>query len=382
MKEVIYLDNAATSFPKAPGVADAVTAQLTAPSGNANRGTHTTAQQAAALLAQTRLALAKRFGSNHPHQWCFFLNATDALNAAIKGCLQPGDHAVTTHLAHTSVLRPLHGLQARQGITYTLVPVSREGFMDPQCVMSACSEKTRLIILSLVSNVAGTLQPVAPIITAAHARGIMVLIDASQAAGECPLSVEELDADMVALPCHKGLLAPQGVGALYVRPGCDLAAWREGGTGTDSENLDHPVNFPAHLEAGTHNIPGIAGLHAALSWHEAHGAAAHANHRRQLAALLTSMQNLDGCTLYGPASMEHRIGPIAFNLAGWSPTDAANVLDASFGIVVRAGLHCAPLVHADIGAPPEGTLRVSPGPFTSNSEVDAFLAAITQLLDT
>ncbi len=380
MNEPIYLDNAATSFPKAPGVPDAVLEQLTCPSGSAFRGTHATAQRATTLLSQTRLAVARRLGSQHPNQWSFFLNATDALNAAIKGVLTPGDHAITSHLAHKSVLRPLTGLKTRLGIDLTLVPVTHEGRIVPDAMLAACRPETKLIVLTLVSNVAGGRQPVEPIIQAARARGILTLVDASQAAGECLCNVDELSADMVALPGHKGLLGPQGVGLLYTRPSLRIEAWREGGSGTDSPMLSHPSDMPTHLEAGTHNLPGIAGLLAALKWFEENEAEADANHKQQLSVLHQALHSLEGCTVYGPPPTEAACGPISFNLTGWSPSDAANVLDSSFGIVVRAGLHCAPLIHADIGAPQDGTLRASPGPFTHDSEIARFLTALKALL--
>ncbi len=379
MMDTIYLDNAATSFPKAPAVCEAVLAQLTSPCGNANRGTHAGAQAAHALVERTRLALATRMGSSHPEQWAFFLNATDALNAAIKGTLTPDGHAVTTTLAHTSVLRPLQGLRERAGVKTTITPVSREGFLNPEAVISAITPTTELVVLIIVSNVVGTRQPVEPVIAACRERGVPVLLDASQAAGDCPIETDKLRADMIALPCHKGLLGPQGVGALYVRPGMELRAWREGGSGTDSHDLHHPCSMPTHMEAGTQNLPGIAGLLAALQWHVDDGEAP-ARHLRQLRhRLYVELSDLDGCIVYGTASQELRPGPISFNIAGWNPTDVANVLDTSFGIAVRAGLHCAPLIHADIGAPPEGTVRVSPGPFTSDTEASRFLDAIKEI---
>ncbi len=372
---MIYLDNAATSFPKPDDVPTAVDEQLRH-GGNAARGHHRLAGQGERLLRDTRAALASFFHAPEPSSIVFTFNATDGLNMAIKGFVQPGDHVVTTALEHNSVTRPLNGLVERGGVELTVVDVEPSGLLDPERVVAALRTDTRLMVLTHVSNVLGTVQPVAVITQYCHDRGVAVLLDAAQSAGELPIDVQALGVDMMAFPGHKGLLAPQGIGGLYVRPGVELRSWREGGTGTDSESPRQPLTMPDRLEAGTQNLPAIAGLGAGLKHLQQHG---FERPRRLVQRLIEELPPLKGVTVHGDIDPSRHAAVLSFNIDGLPCADAGMILDESFGIAVRTGLHCAPGTHRTIGTFPEGSIRVSPGWGTSDDEIDAFLQAVEQL---
>jgi cysteine desulfurase / selenocysteine lyase len=376
---VAYLDNAATSFPKPEAVYRAMDRFLRESGANPGRSGHRLAASAAATVSQTRRLLARFFNAVAPEHVIFTLNATDALNLALKGVLKPGDHVVTTSMEHNSVARPLRKLQ-RAAVTATFVPASPEGLVSVSAMAEAIQPGTRLVAMTHASNVSGTLQPVAEVGRLCRERGLLLLVDAAQTAGAYPIDVERMSIDLLAVPGHKSLLGPPGTGALVVGEGLRLETLREGGTGSESESDEQPEGLPERLEAGTVNTVGIAGLGAALQFIEETGREQIRVHEEALVQrLLHGLSKTPGVSLYGPAPGEERAAVVSLNLEGWDPHEAAAVLDSSFDIQCRAGLHCAPLAHRTIGTFPLGTLRLSPGLFNTESEIDAAIEAIRQM---
>jgi len=257
---MIYLDNAATSFPKPAAVYDAVDNALRTSCGNAGRGVHSMAAGTAQKIKEVRARLAGLIGAKNPSRVVFTLNTTDSLNMAMKGYVSPGDHVVTTQLEHNSVLRPIAAMESDGIIQVSRVPVDESGIIDPSEVKAAVQGNTKLVVLTQASNVLGTVQPVAAVGQICNELDVAFLVDGAQSVGEIPVDVEEFGIDMLAFPGHKSLLGPQGTGGLYVRDGLELRCWREGGTGTESAAERQPEHYPIHMEAGTANLPGIVGL--------------------------------------------------------------------------------------------------------------------------
>lgn len=389
---MIYLDNAATSFPKPEPVHQAIEGLSRAGAGNPGRGMHRFAQSSEEAIREARRAVARLFGAPNPERVIFTLNATDALNMAIKGVLGPGDHAVTTDLEHNSVSRPLEGLAARGVITVTRVRSDDAGRIDPEAVRAAMTPKTRLVAMTHASNVLGIAQDLGAIAGVVHAGGARLLVDASQSAGVLPLDVEAVPIDLLAFTGHKALLGPMGTGGLVVREGVDLTAWREGGTGGDSSSPVQPEIFPHFLEGGTPNAVGLAGLGAGVRWVLDKGPESIAAHERALASRFaraiggSPRVTIAACPEEGmpargegAATVRSDIGLVSFTVAGYQPAEVAAVLDETFGIAVRAGLHCAPYIHRRRGLFPGGTVRASAGPFTTPGEIDEAAAAVVEI---
>lgn len=382
----LYFDNAATSWPKPPEVPAAVDWYFRESGAAVGRGATARGAQLQQLVDRCRARAARLLGAASPRQIVFGFNGTDALNMALHGLLRAGDHVVTTDVEHNSVLRPLHTLRKRLGIDVVHVPANAEGVVSPADVAAAITPATRLVAFGHVSNVTGTIQPVADIVAVARSRGVRTLVDAAQSAGHLPVDVRDLGVDLLACSGHKGLLGPLGTGLLYLAEGveAEVESYRQGGTGTRSEVESQPATFPDKFESGNHNAPGLVGLEAALAWIEERGVAALREHELQLASrLLEGLARLPGVTLYGPRALDQRTAVVSLNVSGYSPQEAAAVLDAHFGIECRAGLHCAPQIHralrtADAG----GTLRLSPGPFTTLDDVAAVIEAIRSLTGT
>jgi cysteine desulfurase family protein len=330
-------------------------------------------------VAQTRRQVARFFHAAAPERVVFTLNGTDALNLALKGALKPGDHVVTTSLEHNSVARPLFKLQTT-GIAATFVTASPEGWVDPQDLAAAITPRTRLVAMTHASNVTGTLQPIAEVGSLCRDRGVLLLVDAAQTAGVFPIDVQAMGIGLLAFPGHKGMLGPPGTGGLVVGEGIVLETQREGGTGSNSENEQQPKAMPDRLESGTVNTVGIAGLGAALQFIEETGREKIRQHEQALVRrLLAGLARVPGVTLYGPPPGQERAAVVSLNLESWDPQDAAAALDSTFDIQCRPGLHCAPRAHQTIGSFPAGTLRLSPGFFNTEAEIDAAVEAIRQL---
>ncbi len=372
----IYLDNAATSFPKPEAVYTAVDQTLRSVGASPGRGGHREALAATRIVFAAREAAASLFGVADSARIAFTASATEALNVALFGLLQPGDRVVTSTLEHNAVTRPLRALQER-GVTVVKVPADRQGFVDPAAIKQACSETTRLVVLTHCSNVTGTLQPIEAIGPWCRRQGILFLVDAAQSAGQFGLDVAGMGIDLLAVPGHKGLLGPPGTGLLYVREGVELRPLIYGGTGGNSHSDLPPEEMPERLEAGTLNTPGLAGLHAGIEFLLREGVSAvRARETELLARLIDGLREIPEVELYGSLDSRFHAGVLSFNLAGRDPAEIGFLLDRDHDIVCRVGLHCAPDAHRTIGTFPRGTVRVSPGYFSTETEIEHLLSAV------
>ncbi|MDR2487771.1 MAG: aminotransferase class V-fold PLP-dependent enzyme [Clostridiales Family XIII bacterium] len=379
---MIYLDNAATSWPKPQSVCDAVSEALRQ-AGNPGRSGHALSLWAGRVIEGTRMNAAALLGERDASRVVFALNATDALNTAIHGLLAGGGHAITTSMEHNSVIRPLETLRQAGVIRYTCVPTDPIHGTDPAAIRRAFQSDTRLVICTHASNVTGTVNPVGDIGRLCREAGIPFLVDAAQTAGSLPLCVDDIFADMVAFPGHKGLLGPQGTGGLWIRADApfSLPALRQGGTGSRSERISQPAEMPDRFESGTQNTPGLHGLAAGIRHVLDRGVSEIFAHEARLTGkLLDGLSQIRGVTTYGPSAGMARAGVLSLRIADTEPSEAASILDNSFGIAVRAGLHCAPAAHETIGTlGTGGTVRASVGAFTTDADVDAFLHAVSEI---
>jgi cysteine desulfurase/selenocysteine lyase len=375
LQRYIYLDNAATTLPKPRGVAEAVASALRR-AGNPGRSGHILSTRSARDLFAARERLAELFGGEDSSRFVFTENATAALNQAIKGVLRPGDHVVTTSVEHNSVMRPLRRME-EAGVGITVVPAGPDGVADAGSIVAAFRKATRMVAMVHASNVTGALQPVEEVAAEARKRGILTLIDAAQTAGSVPIDLRALPVDLLAASGHKGLLGPQGTGFLYVREGVRIVPLIEGGTGSRSESDRQPEFFPDALESGTRNSVGIAGLSVSLRWILARGVDAIRRKEMELAArLLEGMAIIPGVRSYGPPDPSRRVAVVSFLVEGMDPAETGRLLEKGYGILVRAGLHCSPNGHRTLGTFPAGTVRVSPGPFTTRAEIGKFLSVL------
>lgn len=376
----IYLDNAATSFPKPEQVYQAVLQSMQQVGASPGRGGYGRSLDASRLVLNTREVAARLFNCVDSSRVLFASNATMALNMATMGTLLPGDHVVTSSMEHNSLLRPLFMLE-KQGVELTVVPADAQGIVDPSLFRQSLRKNTRMIALSHVSNVTGSIQDIQQAALIAREAGILLLVDAAQSAGAMPIDMQAIGIDLLAVPGHKGLLGPQGTGLLVVAPGVKLRPIIAGGTGSSSDQDHQPDSFPEGFEAGTHNLPGIAGLGAGLGFLLETGVEKIGLHEQQLAEYLRKrLEGLDGCTLFGPINPEHRSGVLSLVVEGWDPSIMAFNLDREYGISVRSGLHCAPRAHRAIGSYPIGTLRISPGWFNTLDDIDICCDAIISII--
>ncbi|NQU77050.1 MAG: aminotransferase class V-fold PLP-dependent enzyme [Planctomycetes bacterium] len=389
-KVKLYMDNSATSFPKPAAVTKAMVRFADRCGASAGRGAYAEARACEQMLARCRQRIARLINAEGPECIVFTLNCSHGLNIVIRGLLNTARkaHAIATAMDHNSVLRPLNALVEQTGLRTTLVPCDgRTALMDGDDVRRSIRPDTKLIALAHVSNVTGTVQPVGEVAAIARQAGVPCLIDAAQSAGRIPIDVQRLGADFIAFAGHKGLLGPLGTGVLYVRPGAEdmMPTMHEGGTGTVSESATQPTGMPDKYEVGSHNAIGIAGLSEAVAWLLGRGVAklhehALANCRR----FLTAVEGVDGLTVYGPslAQLAHRSDVFSVRVAGYTPYELAEALERQFGIRTRPGLHCAPLAHKTIGTYPEGTTRLSFGPFTTAGDVALAAKALAALAAT
>lgn len=377
----MYLDNAATSFPKPDCVCDAVDAWMRGGAASAGRGSHRAAGDADQIIDRCRNLLARLLGVSSPSQIVFTLNCTDSLNLVLQGLLKSGDRVLASTMDHNSVLRPLHAMHEQHGILFDLVdfdPVT--GLIDEQ-QFSAMLDRSpvRLVVLTHASNVTGRIQPVRELTRRAQDAGALVLLDAAQTAGHWPIHMAELGVDFLAAAGHKGLLGPLGTGILCVRKGLEqqLQPLRFGGTGTSSESLDQPITMPARFESGNMNLPGIAGLESGVDWIlQQTISQLHSNGSLRTQQLWHGLNEIAGVRLLTPRTTDN-CGLVSFTMEGQDCQEVAMILDQSFDIQCRAGLHCAPLAHQTLGTLAEGgAIRFSPGVFTSSEEVDNAVAAV------
>ena len=375
-----YLDNAATSWPKPEAVYQAVDHFMREVGATPGRGGHRREEESTHIADQARAAIAELFHAPEPQGVAFAMNATQAINMALKGLLQPGDHVITSSIEHNAMWRPLKALE-RRGVAVTAVPCARDGMLDPAEVESALRPSTRLIALLHASNVLGTILPVAEIGALARRHGIPFLADAAQTAGAYPIDMEAMNIDLLAFPGHKGLFGPHGTGGLIVRPGLALETWIEGGSGTESALETMPETLPLRLEAGTQNAAGIAGLLAGVRFVLENGVEQIRAYELTLSALLMDLLcDAPGLTILGPTDPSQRTAVVSVTIDGYVPDQLAAVLDQVFDIATRAGLHCAPQAHLTVGTLESGALRFSPGYFNTADEIHEAVAALLSIL--
>lgn len=375
-----YLDNAATSWPKPETVYQAVDHFMREVGATPGRGGHRREEEAARIADEARAALAELFHAPDPNGVAFTMNATQAINMALKGLLKAGDHVITSSIEHNALWRPLKALE-RRGVAVTAVPCARSDALDPAEVEAAIRPSTRLIALLHASNVLGTILPVAKIGALAHRRGIPFLVDAAQTAGAYPIDMQAMHIDLLAFPGHKGLFGPHGTGGLVVRPGIVLETWIEGGSGTESAPETMPEALPLRLEAGTQNAAGIAGLLAGVRFVLEQGVEKIRQHEMGLTALLIeALRGAQGLTILGPEDSAQRTAVVSVNIEGYVPDQLAMVLDQVFDIATRAGLHCAPQAHRTAGTLEVGALRFSPGYFNTADEIHEAAEALKSIL--
>jgi cysteine desulfurase family protein len=379
----IYLDNAATSWPKPETVYAAVDRYLRESGAPPGRSTYAEANQLNQGVAAARAGIARMIGADDPRRIVFALNGTDALNLAIHGLLTRGGHVVTTVVEHNSVLRPLRGLEESGQIAVTRVSCDDRGVVDAQAIAGAMQKDTVLVAMTHASNVTGALQPVAEVGKHTRERGVTFLVDAAQTLGHLPVNVRDIGADLLAAPGHKGLMGPLGTGLLYVGPGVELrlVSVRQGGTGTQSDDDHHPTALPYKYESGSLNAPGVLGLGAAIDFLRLKGLETIRRHHVALTSrLMAGLADLPGVRIYGPQNAEPRVGVVSITVEGYDPQEVAATLDAVYHIQVRSGIHCAPLAHRALGtAESGGTTRFSIGVFNTESDIDAAIAATAEL---
>ena len=402
MKELIYLDNAATSFPKPPGVTEAMVHFMTEVGANPGRAGHRLAKEAEQIVSHTREGLAELFHIPDSTRIVFTLNVTEAINMVLYGFLNDGDHVITTAMDHNAVLRPLEHLRKKGAIHVDIAPCDRQGFLDLDALRRLIRKGTTLIAINHASNVCGTLQDIREIRNIAGE--IPILLDTAQTAGCVPIDVTADGIDFLAFTGHKGLLGPQGTGGLYIREGLTVRPLKRGGTGSISESLEQPDFLPDALESGTQNNVGIAGLGAAVDFILKTGVETIQKHEQTLtAALLKALRHLHGVTVYGPLNAEKQTATVsisfdsilpedqslggcgAINLAwmeeGILPSEVGSILNESFDILVRVGLHCAPLAHKALGTFPDGTIRLGMGYFNTLEEIAIVAEAVKKIAE-
>lgn len=376
----IYLDNAATSWPKPDAVYDAALKfmrDIGAPNG---RSSYREAQAANRTIERTRLLVAELLGVDDSSHIIFGFNGTDVLNIAIRGVVRPGDHVITTVCDHNSVLRPLRDLSETADVEVTYVPCDGQGYISPDDVRDAIQPNTRLVAVNHASNVTGAIQPIDEIGRRVRETDALYLVDAAQSLGHVPIDIRNFAVDLLASPGHKGLLGPPGTGVLYIRPGLEneLRPFRCGGTGTQSDEDRQPDGLPFKYEPGIHNASGLAGLGAAIEFLlDSTIDRVHARHREITGKLLDGLHAIDSVTIHGPQSNDNRTSVISITADGYDPQELAAILDSTQSIQCRAGFQCAPRMHESLGTTAlGGTLRLSPGYFTTNEQIKTVLTTL------
>ena len=376
---MIYLDNAATTRKKPQPVVDAVTAALCS-LGNSARGAHAGALAASRVIYDARCRAAAFFGCTSPDRVIFTANATEALNIALFGLFQRGDHVISTDLEHNSVLRPLYRLEAEHGVSLSFVPADRRGCIDYADFERLIRPETRAIVCTHASNLTGNLLDLARIGQIAKAHGLHLIVDAAQTAGCFPIDMEALGIDVLCFTGHKGLMGPQGTGGLCLRTGVELQPWKVGGSGVQSYLPTQPAEYPTRLEAGTLNGHGLAGLSAALAYLQGIGLPAVREHEAALTRrFYAGVKDIDGVTVYGDFSAPERAAIVSLNLRGEDSGSVADALAEYYDIAVRPGAHCAPRMHRALGTEQTGAVRFSFSWYNTEAEIDAAIQAVKEL---
>ncbi len=375
---MIYLDNAATTIHKPEGVAEAMTTALMS-MGNSGRGAHEATLDASRMIYGTREKLAELFHIPDSMRIAFTCNATESLNIAIQGMFKPGDHVITSVCEHNSVLRPIYRM-AKQGVTYSMLPADKKGVMRYEQLPQLLKKETKAIVITHASNLTGNVTDLKQISDFAKANGLLLVVDASQTAGCIPIDVQELGIDVLCFTGHKGLMGPQGTGGIYVREGVKISPLKVGGSGVKSFDKEHPDTMPTALEAGTLNGPGIAGLGASVSWLLKQGV--EQIHKKELSLarrFLKGIAEIPDITLYGDTEAQMRTAIVSLNLGDVDSAEVSDWLWEDYGIAVRAGAHCAPLMHRALGTEQQGAVRFSFSCFNTEEEVDTAVQALREL---
>jgi cysteine desulfurase family protein len=404
MKENFYFDNAATTWPKPEPVYRFMDEFFRSHGVNPGRAGHTLAVEAEGMIVQTRRLLAGFFGfGGDPNRVVFTQNATDSLNAALFGLIEPGDHLVITRLEHNSVLRPANHMERDRGVSVTRVGADGCGYIDPEDIRKAIGPKTRAVVVNHGSNVLGSVQDIAAIGRIVAETDAAFIVDTCQTAGVIAIDMDRWGIDILAFTGHKGLFGPMGIGGMIVREGVALRPARVGGTGVDSVSPFQPDAYPYHLEAGTVSLPGIAGLNAAQAWFAAlgrerlgaagadssHGAACRAaldhiaaRERGHVERLHSAFEAMDNVIVYGPRAGQPRVATLIMNVEGIAADQLGAMMDGDHCVCVRAGLHCAPLAHQDVGTMGHnGAVRFSPGYFTDDEDLEVAIAAVMDVAE-
>ena len=375
---VIYMDNAATTMHKPKTVIDAVVAAMSS-MGNAGRGANEASLSASRIIYDTRERLAKLFGAENPKQIVFTMNSTESLNIAIKGLIEPGDHVITTMLEHNSVLRPLYEMEER-GAKLTIIKADKQGNFSLEDMEAAITPKTKAIVCTNGSNLTGNYVDVAAVGEMAHRHGVLLIVDASQTAGVFPIDVQKMNIDVLCFTGHKGLLAPQGTGGLYVREGLTVQPLLSGGSGVQTYNKKHPVEMPTALEAGTLNGHGIAGMNAALAYLEETGIDTIREREQELMwKFYEGVKDIPNVTVYGDFSTKNRCAIVALNIGDYDSAEVSDELLTEYGISTRPGGHCAPLAHEALGNVEQGAVRFSFSHYNTDEEIETAIRAIEEL---
>ena len=372
---MIYFDNGATSFPKPAGMAEVMEECITQYCGNPGRSGHKMSLRTGEEVYRARRKVAELFNIQDAQRVVFTKNTTEALNLGIHGFLKKGDHVVTTSMEHNSVLRPLKAME-RHGVQHTIVMADKEGCVSPDMIEKATRSNTAMIIMTAASNICGSKMPLKEVGDMAARSGRIFFVDAAQGAGVMDLDVRKLNIDMMAFPGHKGLLGPMGTGALYVRPGIELAPIMEGGTGTESRSRSQPCVFPEGYEAGTINAPAIIGLGYLAGFVYKVGPEVIGRYEEDLICRLEEkIRNMKGVSVYGPAPGK-KTGISLININGISAEEVTTMLSETYGIAVRGGYHCAGLAHKTIGTWDKGAVRISAGLYNTKKEIDFLCDAL------
>jgi cysteine desulfurase / selenocysteine lyase len=379
---MIYLDNAATSWPKPPEVIKTMADVLERAGGNPGRSGHSLSVAAARVVYDCREKVAEFFHVPDPLRVIFTANATQAINLSLRGILKPGDRVVTTSMEHNSVMRPLRFLE-KKGVILNIAQCAADGTLEIREISKLISSQTRLVVITQASNVSGIILPVAEVTTKAHELGVPVLVDGSQSAGSIPIDMMSSGIDLLAFTGHKELLGPTGTGGLLIHPDFDISLMQPlvfGGTGSRSESEEQPEDLPDKFESGTANLIGLAGLSAGLNWINNRGLGAIRDHNKSLTkALIEGLSVIPGVKVYGTRNAENSIAIVSFTISGQRVSDIGFKLDEEYDILCRVGLHCAPAAHKTLGSFPEGTVRLSPGIFTTMDDIDKTLRAIQEV---
>ncbi len=376
---MIYLDNAATTLQKPPEVMHAMIETM-GRCGNAARGAHGNALDAARHIYETRVQLARFFGCSSPNRVVFTANSTEALNIAIFGTIQPGDHVISTDLEHNSVLRPLYALEEEKGVQLDFVHASPLGTVNYGDFEAAIRPNTRAIVCTHGSNLTGQVLDIGRIGAITKRYGLLLIVDASQTAGSLPIDTEAMGVDILCFTGHKGLFGPQGTGGLCIGPGVEIAPWKYGGSGVQSHNRRQPMEYPTRLEAGTLNGPGIAGLRAGITFIQSVGLQEIQNQENRLMRrFYEGIRAMDGVTVYGDYRDDVRCPIVSLNIGTLDSGEAADMLWDNWQIAVRSGAHCAPRMHNALGTTRQGAVRFSFSWFNTQEQVDAAIAAVAEI---